>query len=666
MEEGGRNWYIADNTIVGDTPYYTESLDGEGIELNMTGGHTVAHNSISNVADGISDPGANTDLFGNDIFDTSDDGIEADGGGANVRMWQNRIHNAVHNGISFQPQTGAPWYIIRNQIVLNVEAAFKFRQTDRFVLLHNTIVNWGNAWPGTSMMCCNEDHLLRAVTRNNLWVSVLGGQIWGFDAGVVDWRTDLDYDGIDWGQATNAFEYGGASYPDLPSLTAASGLEPHGVRFLKDGCFETFEVPGPPPAPVPPQAMTLKPGCIAVDRGVVLPNVNDATFIGSAPDLGAYERGLEIPVYGPRALPTATLTVAPSNIVPGASATMSWSTTDAASVSIDGIGDVPATGSTVVSPVVSTNYTLTAAGASGVATASARLVVSSGSTPYGGTPVVLPGTIQGEHFDNGGPDVAYHDLTAGNSGGAFRSTDVDLEATSDAGSGYNVGWIGAGEWLQYTVDASITASYTLTARVANTAAGGLIHVEVDGIDVTGPVPIPDTGGWQTWTNVAKPGIRFSAGLHVVRVLMDAAASNGSVGNLNWIRLTLDSDRGDWTVFATESAPQDPPSNAIDGNPNTRFSTGAAQHDSQGFIVSWPGDRTIARIRMDAGPSTNDYPRACGMWVKDTAGTVTFVSCVPDAHGNVDVSFSPIPATTIEVWQWGTSTWWWSIAEFDAF
>ena len=81
MTEGGRNWYIADNIIVGDTPYTTGSLDGEGIDLNITGGHTVAHNRISNVADGISYPAGNVDIFGNDIFDTSDDGIEPDYGG---------------------------------------------------------------------------------------------------------------------------------------------------------------------------------------------------------------------------------------------------------------------------------------------------------------------------------------------------------------------------------------------------------------------------------------------------------------------------------------------------------------------------------------------------------------------------------------------------------
>ena len=59
------------------------------------------------MADGVSYPYVNVDIFGNDIFDTSDDGIEADNGRANVRMWGNRIHNAVHNGISFQPQAAA-------------------------------------------------------------------------------------------------------------------------------------------------------------------------------------------------------------------------------------------------------------------------------------------------------------------------------------------------------------------------------------------------------------------------------------------------------------------------------------------------------------------------------------------------------------------------------
>jgi hypothetical protein len=216
-----------------------------------------------------------------------------------VRIWGNRIHNAVHNGISFQPQAGAPWYIIRNQIVGNKEAAFKFRTTDRFVMLHNTIVNWGNAYPGDAMMCCNEDHMMHGISRNNLWVSIQGGQIWGFDNFTKDWRADLDVDGFDWGSAPNPFTYGGIVYPDLPSLAAASGLETHGIRISHSTCFATFNVPNPPPSTVPPQVMTLTANCNAVDAGVILPNVDDV-FTGAAPDLGAFEFGTAPPSFGPR------------------------------------------------------------------------------------------------------------------------------------------------------------------------------------------------------------------------------------------------------------------------------------------------------------------------------------------------------------------------------
>lgn len=49
-------------------------------------------------------------------------------------------------------------------------------------------------------------------------------------------------------------------------------------------------------------------------------------------------------------------------------------------------------------------------------------VVSAQSTPYGGTPVSVPGTIQAENFDEGGSGVAYYDNSPGNAGGVYRST----------------------------------------------------------------------------------------------------------------------------------------------------------------------------------------------------------------------------------------------------
>jgi hypothetical protein len=45
--------------------------------------------------------------------------------------------------------------------------------------------------------------------------------------------------------------------------------------------------------------VTLASGTSAVDRGLVLPNVTDG-FTGTAPDLGALERGCPLPIYGVR------------------------------------------------------------------------------------------------------------------------------------------------------------------------------------------------------------------------------------------------------------------------------------------------------------------------------------------------------------------------------
>ena len=67
LNHGGSNWHITDNTIIGDQIPGNCSGDrcfsGEGVELEHTSGHVVAYNSISNVADGISHPHVNGDIF---------------------------------------------------------------------------------------------------------------------------------------------------------------------------------------------------------------------------------------------------------------------------------------------------------------------------------------------------------------------------------------------------------------------------------------------------------------------------------------------------------------------------------------------------------------------------------------------------------------------------
>jgi peptidoglycan-associated lipoprotein len=74
--------------------------------------------------------------------------------------------------------------------------------------------------------------------------------------------------------------------------------------------------------------------------------------------------------------PTATITATPTSISAGDQVVLSWRTTDANSVSIDGIGQVPTSGVKTVLPTVSTSYHLVAVGDGGQTDATARVTVS--------------------------------------------------------------------------------------------------------------------------------------------------------------------------------------------------------------------------------------------------------------------------------------------------
>ena len=74
--------------------------------------------------------------------------------------------------------------------------------------------------------------------------------------------------------------------------------------------------------------------------------------------------------------PTAQLSATPTVITAGDQVQLSWRTTDAATVSIDGIGDVPTAGVKSVSPAESTTYHLIARGPGGVAESSVRVTVN--------------------------------------------------------------------------------------------------------------------------------------------------------------------------------------------------------------------------------------------------------------------------------------------------
>ena len=135
---------------------------------------------------------------------------------------------------------------------------------------------------------------------------------------------------------------------------------------------------------------------------------------------------------------------------------------------------------------------------------------------------------QAESFNNA------YDTTAGNSGGACTNNvnvNVDIQGTTDAGGGCNVGWIDQGEWLAFNgFNVPTTGSYTIRLRVAS-PGGATASVDLNGGGIPlGNFAIPATGGWQNWITISHT-VTLSAGTHRFGI---NAVSGG--WNLNWFRV----------------------------------------------------------------------------------------------------------------------------------
>lgn len=150
-------------------------------------------------------------------------------------------------------------------------------------------------------------------------------------------------------------------------------------------------------------------------------------------------------------------------------------------------------------------------------------------------PIPVPGRVEAEDYDTNGANVSYFDDGPGNNGAVYRADDVDLEPTQDAGGGYNVGWIGSGEWLKYTLQVQATGVYRLAFRVASANGVGNIQVALDGLPLC-TVVTPLTGGWQTWQTVEISNLVLRAGVRQLRLDFRVGGQN-----LNYFQLTRQAD-----------------------------------------------------------------------------------------------------------------------------
>ncbi|MFB3907987.1 MAG: right-handed parallel beta-helix repeat-containing protein [Candidatus Eisenbacteria bacterium] len=318
---GHSDAWISDNRVFGPIVWEDGRGDDDSYAIRLQGrGHVLRNNEIRDWWDGtnvgVDDPSVETsdcDVSHNEIHNCIDDGIETDGSFHNIRVFENRITNVLC-GLSAQPVYGGPVYMVRNVVYDWQLKPLKFHlDPSGLIVVNNTFVGADpRGWGGGEW--CNT------LVENNLF---LGGSQGGQTGQPICLDTAGDRARMNnngWRQVDpQRFAYwNGSFYPTLQEFRDATGLETS-ARLVDLDVFVDAEEPPLgsymgqdgfiPPYDPGSQDLRLTQGCAAVDAGIYFANLG-GTYTGSAPDLGAYETGQQVPLYGPR--PEAPAVVAAS------------------------------------------------------------------------------------------------------------------------------------------------------------------------------------------------------------------------------------------------------------------------------------------------------------------------------------------------------------------
>lgn len=242
---------------------------------------------------GISEYGEvayDVDVYHNYIHTIADDALEAEGACVNHRLRNNTIDKSFV-GVSIAPVTQGPAWVLHSTFTNYFGRGIKFSDdTDGVVLFyHNT------GW--TSVPNINDADLItpvRNVTmRNNIFQGA-GYSIYATKKGSLE----NDWDHNNWYSSLEGahFKWENVNFYNIAALCSTRSLECNGYESL------------PGLADPARGDFTLQPTSLNIDRGVAIPGINDG-FVGDAPDLGAFEYGVDLPpavVASSRADPNPT------------------------------------------------------------------------------------------------------------------------------------------------------------------------------------------------------------------------------------------------------------------------------------------------------------------------------------------------------------------------
>jgi Beta-1,3-glucanase/Carbohydrate binding module (family 6) len=242
--------------------------------------------------------------------------------------------------------------------------------------------------------------------------------------------------------------------------------------------------------------------------------------------------------------------------------------------------------------------------------------------PYGGTAAAVPGTVYAANYDTGGQGVAYNVTSVNGTANSYRSDGVDLEDTADtqdtsaAGGAYDMGWTTAGQWFNYTVDAAAAGTYSVSFRLSSPygITDGLHIANAAGTSLTGPIAVPDTGGYQDWTTVTA-SVTLPAGVQTLTVDQD---SNG--WNLHYLAFAAAGGAAEGPYGGTPAAV---PGTVLAANYDTGGQGVAYNVTSvNGTANSYRSDGVDLEVCSDTGCGYDIGWTATGQWFNYTVDVAT--------------------------------------------
>jgi endo-1,3(4)-beta-glucanase len=141
----------------------------------------------------------------------------------------------------------------------------------------------------------------------------------------------------------------------------------------------------------------------------------------------------------------------------------------------------------------------------------------------------IPGIIEPGNYDKFegglGQNIAYVDGSQINEGD-YRTNEY-VDAADSGSEGKTIGWLAAGEWLEYTIDVQTAGKYDLNLRYAsgNSNGGGPFYFEIDGKKISADITVPTSGNWNTWATKTVNNIEFTQGKHILRLVISSGEFN---------------------------------------------------------------------------------------------------------------------------------------------